>query len=153
MDMDNEMLYDEEMPGGEIEDWNPEEETAIKKLIDLSVLGLRYAAYLPGKEGDPLGRRMRDGADIAFSGADEIYTEPDVLEQQWRYLIVRYNNKPGYLPTGFVAGGERRTAMIGILTHAHTFAVVPDEDGLELQISFVVEEERGGGDKKDDKIS
>lgn len=43
--------------------------------------------------------------------------------------------------------------MIGILTHAHTFAVVPDEDGLELQISFVVEEERGGGDKKDDKIS
>ena len=82
MDMDNEMLYDEEMPGDEIEDWNPEEETAIKKLIDLSVLGLKYAAYLPGKEGDPLGRRMRDGADIAFSGADEIYTEPDVLEQQ-----------------------------------------------------------------------
>ena len=72
MDMDNEMLYDEEMPGDEIEDWNPEEETAIKKLIDLSVLGLKYAAYLPGKEGDPLGRRMRDGADIAFSGADEM---------------------------------------------------------------------------------
>lgn len=82
-----------------------------------------------------------------------IIPEPDVLEQQWRYLIVRYNNKPGYLPTGFVVGGERRTALIGILTHVHTFAVVPDEDGLELQISFVVEEERGGGDKKDDKIS